>query len=462
MESSGDITELPLEDSALRKKLYSPYTPSAKTVIPAVITSLVALVISAVIGYHSQNKESSKQSTTAFLEISASKKTGYCEFYQKFVDLEKTTGQHRFSIVCHRGNSWSSSSQQRKSAQLRGSYSVLFYKSGILVYTKLKSNFSGNIKARHNDSNTFYFYEMERRDCDAMILNLSFSISTSEFSTVTMFWEYGGGRTQKMTRIRAMYAATGAGFLLNILFELRPSQWIIESVLATFLALCIVFSNFPWTWVLSFFQVPALNAEIVFAFDAALWCFLLIYFWTIFGMYKRGATAFRSAMRLRGSLCVVLWILLIVNRLSRLLDIISDYRTFLGNVCALLQWFVVGFFGIEVISAYCLSLEYGDVPMWIYTGALSTFGLLWVLKVLDLRIWKWPKEGSEFGEIFGHSLFNALALFMVDIHGRPVRFWKMKRLVSGSEDDSNDQFFSLGEKVSDTETESEDEESEMY
>jgi hypothetical protein len=35
-------------------------------------------------------------------------------------------------------------------------------------------------------------------------------------------------------------------------------------------------------------------------------------------------------------------------------------------------------------------------------------------------------------------------------------------LVSGSEDDSNDQFFSLGERVSDTETESEEEESEMY
>jgi hypothetical protein len=137
-------------------------------VISAVITSSVALVISAVIGYSSWNKESSEQSTTAFLEILASNKTGYCEFYQKFVDLHKTIRPHilLLSIVYHRGDSGSSSRQRPIFVPLSDSYSVLFYKSGKLIYAKLESSISRQIKVRHKYSKTFYF--TKRRDVAAM------------------------------------------------------------------------------------------------------------------------------------------------------------------------------------------------------------------------------------------------------------------------------------------------------
>jgi hypothetical protein len=137
-------------------------------------------------------------------------------------------------------------------------------------------------------------------------------------------------------------------------------------------------------------------------------------------------------------------------------DVISDYHSIVGKVCILFQWFIVGFFAMEMMSSYCLSLEYDDVPTWIYTGALCVFGFFWILKVLAVRIWGLWKLDTGFAEIVGHSLVNALALFMVDIHGQPIRFWKMKRLGSAS-DDGNQEFFSVGEWSDEMEVESEEE-----
>jgi hypothetical protein len=110
---------------------------------------------------------------------------------------------------------------------------------------------------------------------------------------------------------------------------------------------------------------------------------------------------------------------------------------------------VIGAFITELVAGCVIGSENGNRIPWVYAASLFLAVVAWGAKLgLMVRFERLQENG--FDDVVSHAIVNCLALFVVEIHGRPMRGGVHRRI--SDNEDSTEFVWPSVEKIDESES----------